>query len=339
MPFPSKICLAAVTWAAATTAGFAEPPRLQLPIACELGVTCKVQQYVDRDPAKKQQTDWTCGPRTYDGHKGTDIRVLDLEAMRRGVDVLAAADGVVARLRDGVPDRFVTRENRARIRKKACGNGVVITHRDGWTTQYCHLAQGSIAVEKGQTVKAGDPLGRVGLSGLTQFPHVHITVRHNKRVIDPFKPDSGANGCTTEMKNSLWAKPLHKVLAYRGADVLNAGFTTQPKLKMRDVEAGLPQVKRLGANAPALVFYARGIGLRSGDQQTMSILTPNGDLLARNAPNLLTRNKAQTLIYIGRKRPKKGWIKGTYTGRYRIIRSGKPIAAVEMKVEIGRATP
>src|SRR6478752_1301032 len=76
---------------------------LDLPLRCELGSTCFIQNYVDHDPSTGTR-DYQCGRRTYDGHDGTDIRVLDLKAQRDGVVVTAAADGTVAAIRDGVED-------------------------------------------------------------------------------------------------------------------------------------------------------------------------------------------------------------------------------------------
>jgi murein DD-endopeptidase MepM/ murein hydrolase activator NlpD len=61
----------------------------------------------------------------------------------------------------------------------------VIVHDQGWETQYCHLKHGSISVKVGDTVQVGDVLGKIGLSGRTQFPHVHVSVRHNGTRIDP----------------------------------------------------------------------------------------------------------------------------------------------------------
>ena len=40
---------------------------------------------------------------------------------------------------------------------------VVQWHADGWDTQYCHLAAGSVAVPTGQRVDAGYVIARVGL--------------------------------------------------------------------------------------------------------------------------------------------------------------------------------
>ena len=50
---------------------FADAPKLGLPITCEVGKTCWVQQYADHDASTGVQ-DYACGSETYDGHDGTD---------------------------------------------------------------------------------------------------------------------------------------------------------------------------------------------------------------------------------------------------------------------------
>ena len=54
--------------------GGADPPiRLALPVACQMGRTCFIQQYFDHDPGPGAK-DYRCGVMTYDGHDGVDIR-------------------------------------------------------------------------------------------------------------------------------------------------------------------------------------------------------------------------------------------------------------------------
>ena len=88
---------------AAGSAPAAEPFRIGIPVECAFGAVCSVQNYVDLDPGPGR-LDAGCGRLSYDGHDGTDIRVRDLVAMEEGVGVVAAADGVVKAIRDGMAD-------------------------------------------------------------------------------------------------------------------------------------------------------------------------------------------------------------------------------------------
>ena len=105
-------------------------------------------------------------------------------------------------LRDGIPGIAYTPARATELVGKECGNGVVIAHDQSWETQYCHLKQGSISVKVGNTVQVGDVLGKIGLSGRTPFPHVHISVCHNGTRIDPFAP-SGRLTCNSSA-DTLW---------------------------------------------------------------------------------------------------------------------------------------
>jgi hypothetical protein len=58
--------------------------RFSLPIACEVGLTCEVKNYVYRDQSIVAK-DYVCGSATYNDHSGVDFRVLDMAAQRRGV--------------------------------------------------------------------------------------------------------------------------------------------------------------------------------------------------------------------------------------------------------------
>ncbi len=142
----------------------------------------------DTDPAAGRAEDFTCKHNAYDGHDGVDVVIADRAAMEAGVTVVAAAAGTVKRVRDGETDAFRGEAAKDEVRKsgRECGNGILIEHENGWTTQYCHLKQGSITVKGGDAVKAGQAIAKIGLSGITDHPHVHLTVRKQETVIDPF---------------------------------------------------------------------------------------------------------------------------------------------------------
>jgi len=310
----------------------AEPITLQWPVRCDLGETCVIQHYVDRDPTEGA-SDYRCGTMTYDKHSGVDIRLPSLAAEKRGVDVLAAAPGRVLRVRDGMADISVRRDGgKEAIEGQDCGNGVVIAHRDGWETQYCHMAKGSVRVKPGQTVAEGDPIGHVGLSGNTEFPHLHITVRHDGKVVDPFA--DGASTCGEEGR-SLWAPVLAAKLNYHPGEVLNTGFAAGP-VTMAEIEADTA-ARAPASDQPAMVVFVRAIGLRKGDVQRLIVTGPDGATVVDNTDKPLDANKAQALRFAGRKRPPAGWTAGVYTAHYTVSRDGKVVIEKTFAAEMPKS--
>jgi hypothetical protein len=296
---------------------FAQDIQLHLPVACEVGRNCLVQHYVDLD-ASSAARDYQCGSLTYDGHDGTDFRVPTVKA---AVDVLAAAPGRVLRLRDGVPDVSVRVRGREQVEGAECGNGVVVAHEGGWETQYCHMAKGSLAVRSGDTVTAGQPLGRVGMSGLAEFPHLHFAVRRDGKVVDPFAPEARPGACGSA--TSLWDDPSRKALAYEASSVLNVGFATGP-VTMEQIESGDAGAAPPGRDAPALVAFVRAIGLKGGDVQIIRLIAPDGSTLRQTRTEPLDRDKAQYMLFLGLRRPETGWTGGRYRAIYTVLRGGKP---------------
>jgi hypothetical protein len=297
---------------------------LRLPVACQIGSSCFVQHYVDRDPGPKA-VDHRCGAMTYNGHDGIDFRLPTMKSQKAGMDVLAAADGVVLRTRDGVRDVSVAIAGKGAVANAECGNGIVLQHADGWETQYCHMAKGSLAVQSGAQVKAGQPIGRIGMSGLTEFPHLHFTVRRNGAVVDPFVKGPSASVCERDGASATYWEPVSAAeLAYRPVTLLNKGFAAGP-VTMEAIESGDVGGVSVGMDAPALVAFIRSIGLRRGDIQKLALLAPDGAVLAESAVPALDRDKAQWMSFTGVKRPASGWPAGAYRGRYMLTRGGRTI--------------
>jgi len=63
------------------------------------------------------------------------------------------------------------------------GRRVAITHAQGYRTIYAHL--GTVRAVQGRSVKRGDIIGTIGLSGLTTGPHVHFELWHQDKVLNP----------------------------------------------------------------------------------------------------------------------------------------------------------
>jgi len=183
-------------------------------------------------------------------------------------------------------------------------------------------------VKVGDTVTAGQPIARVGLSGDTEFPHLHVTVRHEGQTVDPFAPDmSQPNSCRPQ--TSLWTAAALRQMAYRSGVVLNAGFAPGP-VKMDDVEGG--GIHPPTAQSPYLVAYARAIELEAGDEVELTLLGADGHALATNRSPPLDNDKAQWLNILGRKRPAAGWPHGVYRAEYRVWRKGA--AVIERRFQL-----
>ena len=86
-----------------------------------------------------------------------------------GVEVLSPCEGMVAAAEDG----FVDFSPPERDPEHRAGNYVAI-ECEGATIYLAHLMNGSVSVKSGERVCRGQILGRVGNSGNTTEPHLHI---------------------------------------------------------------------------------------------------------------------------------------------------------------------
>ncbi len=98
-------------------------------------------------------------------HKG-----IDIASYRRGVPILAAANGKV-----------IERGYEA----MGYGNYLVIRHAYGFSTKYGHMSR--IFVNEGDTVTQGERIGTMGNTGLSTGQHLHFEVRIGSQVVDPLR--------------------------------------------------------------------------------------------------------------------------------------------------------
>ena len=94
-------------------------------------------------------------------HKGTDF------AAPTSTPIYAPADGVVRLARD----TFMS------------GNLIMLDHGAQLSTVYAHLS--AMNVKVGDTVKQGDVLGKVGTTGRSSGPHLHLGMYWGAMAIDP----------------------------------------------------------------------------------------------------------------------------------------------------------
>ncbi len=293
-----------------------------LPADCIPGKTCFIQNFVDMDPSAARK-DPGCGIATYNGHKGTDLRLRSLREMADGVSVLAIADGTVLRIRDNVLDRLVRSDkDRDRIKGKECGNGLILDHGGGWTSQYCHMKRRSLIVQPGHTLAKGAKLGEIGISGKTQFPHIHITIRHNDELVDPMTGGAIGAKCSKAAKlpsTTLWDAKTAGQLSLDATAMLEAGFAEKPvsgEMIMSGIPPELP-----GANSKSYILWTRLINLKKGDQIGFRIEGKNG-VLVKNTAEPMTKDQASWTGFAGRRRSLEP---GKYSGEVALIRDNKII--------------
>lgn len=98
-----------------------------------------------------------------DWHPGVDFAAL------AGSEVIATAAGVVTSVGT----------------KPGYGKFVEINHGDGYSTRYAHSKE--LLVEKGDMVKKGQVIAKVGSTGRSTGPHVHYEVIKNGKKLNPYR--------------------------------------------------------------------------------------------------------------------------------------------------------
>lgn len=168
-------------------------PYFEFPIAGRLGHDTYGCTFFDDQAGSGINTFW-CEQWTYDGHSGNDIANGGFEAMALApIPIYAAAAGVVIETLDGLNDQRTDCNHS----DNSCGNHVVIRHDAELQSIYCHMKTGSVLVNVGDSVVAGQQIGSVGSSGCSSGPHVHFEVRRHGFTFDPLVGDCNSSPAAT----------------------------------------------------------------------------------------------------------------------------------------------
>lgn len=206
------------TWFGVDRDGHEEGPRVCVPTA---GIpprvpdvaydACRVKASIDTQLDKLECTDWNgrggvarkplgvrlpAQPvRCYDAHLGTDFGLRGHAlAQAKGIDVTAAAAGVVLFADDAHPDDCFFNPfaggigcidvqlkrpfwEELAVRSDHPANWIVVRQDDGLLAYYFHVRTHSITVSPGQVVACGQHLAQVGSAGQSAGPHLHFELR------------------------------------------------------------------------------------------------------------------------------------------------------------------
>ncbi len=102
---------------------------------------------------------------TSERHRGVDL------VAKKGTEILAPADGRIE----------VAAEPQDEASK--LGVNILLDHGGGVKTLYAHLD--SLLVEPGDQVQQGQPIGKLGNSGVSTGPHLHFEIWRNGTPVDP----------------------------------------------------------------------------------------------------------------------------------------------------------
>lgn len=282
-------------------------PQFSIPLKCEINKTCWISRYMNLNTPDDPK-DYRGGRLTDSDHNGVDFALRDLKQMEEGVDVLAVADGTVVGIRNNMPDIAVTPATRHLIRGKECGNGVTIDHGHGIKSQYCHMKFDSFKVKMNDQVKAGQTLGRVGLSGLSDYPHLHLTTLHNDKKIDPFVGPQDPK--STDKPQSLWSKEALDAMPYESGKFFNFGITNDTP-DPKKLHGGQYRYTTPLTNPTKVVGCFEFFAINKGDKITLRLLDPQNKERVKHEANF-PKYQARVYIFSGLKKPAEGWTPGTW---------------------------
>jgi murein DD-endopeptidase MepM/ murein hydrolase activator NlpD len=108
-----------------------------------------------------------------------------------GKRVYAPGSGIVAAAANDIPDNWFEDARATRIGHpklpaekdpKNIGNFVLIDHGDGEYSLLVHMKPGSVTVHPGDHVGQGQPVGEIGFTGDSIFPHLHYSLMDGPEV-------------------------------------------------------------------------------------------------------------------------------------------------------------
>lgn len=151
-----------------------------------------------------------------EGYSNTH-EAVDLVRYKNKTDfIVAHSNGKVVFVQTGFKNEKGSTGNRS------YGNCVKIEHKDGYTTLYAHLSE--VYVKKGQIVKQGQVIGKMGDSGNAYGVHLHFELRKEGKRINPtpyLNADlpSSSISCTYRVwdnKQQEWLPKVENVTTYAG---------------------------------------------------------------------------------------------------------------------------
>ncbi len=167
---------------------------------------------------------------------------------------------------------------------------------------------------------------------MADFAQVHLSVRHDGKIVDPFLPDANGKCDPNARGPGLWEPAAAAAFPYKNGEMIGAAFAgAAPDVNALELDD--QDIAPLSPTSDAFVLYGRFINLKKGDRVNFTALGPSGELFDESAAPL-DRDKATFVAFIGKRRGKDEWPKGRYDGRVSLIRDGGVIGSSVVTYEV-----
>ena len=204
-------------------------------------------------------------------HRGAWRHALDFQAVLPedeeearptiwGRTVYSPVEGMVVSVCNNVADNAIGGLNHA----ENWGNHVIVRTGQGDHVALCHLVQGSVEVQPGQAVGFGTRIGRVGNSGRSSVPHLHLQAQSSARLGSPTVPFRIANYL------DLPADPARQGPRWHAAGLPREGAVVAPGMSVPATHALLTGL------LPGRAMWVAGPGCDLGPVSTITSITGNG---------------------------------------------------------------
>ena len=144
--------------------------------------------------------------------------ITGANALHNGVDISLAEGTPVAA---GLTGKVTTSTY-----NDSYGNYVVIEDQDGYEIRYAHLSSRSVST--GQQIEKGEEIGKVGSTGNSTGPHLHLELLHNGERLNPlfyFETGDTMPGGDVEYSSEAAKRLVQYALQFQGVPYVWGGYS------------------------------------------------------------------------------------------------------------------
>jgi murein DD-endopeptidase MepM/ murein hydrolase activator NlpD len=158
-----------------------------------------------------------------------------------------------------------------------------------------------MTVRPGMQVRKGERIGSIGSSGLAEFPHVHLSVRLNGKLVEPLTGKALGNEAHVcgDLSGNMFDSASKQALVQPTVAILDVGVANAPPELSDLVRTGGPPLAT--ARGDSTVAWLWAINVDEGSRFRIRLVGPGEVTLIDHTTNALPRRKANYLAYVGRK--------------------------------------